>query len=149
MPTYEYVCSNGHEFERSLPVAQYQDPQTCECGRTGKRVISAPLLAVVQRECRYDSPIDGRPITSWRAREEDLKRHGCQEYDPAMRQDYHRRLEREDAQLEKSIESTVEAEIERMPARKRERLQNELNAGAHAAPVRGAAPLKTTRSISK
>lgn len=147
MPTYTYECSNGHPFERSLPVAQYRDPQTCECGSPGQRTITAPALAYAQRECRYDSPIDGRAITSWRQREEDLKRNSCQEYDPEMRKDYHRRIEREQNALERSIETTVEAEIERMPGRKREQLHNELHAGAEATPVRGAVPISTVRSI--
>ena len=38
---YEYECSNGHRFERSLPVAQYDAPQTCECGASAGKVISA------------------------------------------------------------------------------------------------------------
>jgi hypothetical protein len=145
---YEYICSNGHEFERSLPVAEYRTPQFCECGRKGKRVISAPMLAVVQRECRYDSPIDGRPITSWAQRKEDLARNGCQEYDPGMKQDYHRRIEREDRDIDKKLDATVEAEIEKMPARKREKLMSELDSGATAVPERRSVPISTTRTVN-
>lgn len=147
MPLYEYRCSNGHEFERSLPVAEYKAPQTCECGARGERVISTPTIGYVQRECRYDSPIDGRPITSWRQRQDDLARHGCREYDPGMKQDYHRRIEREQTALEKKFDATVEAEIERMPSRKRERLQSELDSGAAATPSRGSVPLVTRKAI--
>lgn len=144
---YEYICSNGHEFERSLPVAEYKTPQICECGRKGKRVISAPMLAVVQRECVYDSPIDGRPITSWAQRREDLARHGCQEYDPGMRQDYQRRIEREDREMDQKLDATVEAVIDQMPSHKKERLVKELAAGATAVPERGTVPKATLRSI--
>ena len=115
-----------------LPVSQYQAPQICECGRRAKRVISAPMLAFAQRECVYDSPVDGRPITSWAQRREDLARHGCQEYDPGMKQDYHRRLERAQNELERHVDDTIEAEVDKMPARKREALQNELDNGASA-----------------
>lgn len=33
----------------------------------------------------YNSPIDGRPITSRSHRREDLRRNGCVEYDPSMK----------------------------------------------------------------
>lgn len=133
MPTYEYLCAHCEaEFERVLPVAEYQVPQLCECGRKAKRVISAPMLAFAQRECVYDSPVDGRPITSWAQRRDDLARHGCQEYDPGMKQDYHRRLEREQNELERRVDATVEAAVDKMSVRKREALQNDLDRGANA-----------------
>lgn len=146
MPLYEYVCSNGHEFERYLPVAEYKAPQQCECGKKGKRVISAPMLAYAQRECVYDSPIDGRPITSWAQRREDLARNGCQEYDPGMKQDYQRRIQREDREMDKQLDATIEAEFERMPARKLEKLTNELESGATAVPERGTVSNMMTRA---
>ena len=136
MPTYQYECQCGATFDRVLPVAQYADPQTCACGKVARKVIT-PTWGYVQRECRYDSPIDGRAITSWKQRRDDLARNGCQEYDPEMKKDYHRRIERENASLERKIESTVEAEIETMGARKRERLQAELDSGVTAVPERG------------
>jgi putative FmdB family regulatory protein len=148
MPMYEYACERGHHFERFLKVADYQTPQTCDCGTAGRRVLSLPIV-FAQRECVYDSPVDGRPITSWKQRREDLARNGCQEYDPEMKKDYHRRLEREDRELESKIEATVEAEIERMPGHKREALQNELNGGAQATPERSTVPISTVRELSK
>lgn len=39
MPTYEYICQDcGNHFERILPLKDYKQPQTCECGseNTGK-----------------------------------------------------------------------------------------------------------------
>lgn len=147
MPTYQYECQCGATFDRVLPVAMYADPQTCECGKVASKVIT-PTWGYVQRECRYDSPIDGRPITSWRQRRDDLARNGCEEYDPGMKQDYHRRIERADADLERSIGATVEAEIETMGARKREKLQAELDSGVTATPERGTTNLTTVRSIT-
>lgn len=147
MPTYAYECACGRSFDRVLPVSRYNEPQTCDCGLSARKVIT-PTWGYVQRECRYDSPIDGRPITSWRQRADDLARNGCQEYDPGMKQDYHRRMERDDAALEKKLEATVEAQIETMGARKRERLQAELDSGATATPERGLTNIATTRSIT-
>lgn len=140
---YEFRCSRGHNFEVSLPVAEYQTAQTCGCGASARRVISVPRLVFGQRDCRYTSPVDDRPITSWAQRRDDLARNGCQEYDPEMKKDVDRRIAREAAELERSIDSTVEAEIERMPVRKRELLDSELRSGADVSPVRSAAPMKS------
>ena len=129
MATYEYRCRNGHEFERILPVADYKTPQRCECGAEGRRILSLPRL-MMKREVNYDSPIDGRPITSDRARREDLARHNCIEYDPGMKQDAQRRVVEDERKLDKAVDATVEAEISRMPARKRERLEAELKGGS-------------------
>ena len=130
VPTYEYVCERGHDFERVLPVSEYKVPQVCDCGQPASRILSVPKMAWVQQECRYDSPIDGRPITSYKQRRDDMARNGCREYDPEMRKDADRRAKREAAELEQKFDRTIEQEIERMPVRKKERLQNELSGGA-------------------
>lgn len=148
MPTYEYECQCGNAFERVLPVSAYQTPQWCHCGLQGRRVISRPMLVSVKQDICYDSPIDGRPITSWKQRQEDLARNGCQEYDPEMKTDYHRRIAREDAELDRKIEETVEAEIERMPSRKKEALANEIDAGATPTPERGSVPMASVTPIA-
>lgn len=46
MPTYEYECKKCKvEFERFLPIAEYDSPQKCEtCGTVGKKLISSPGL---------------------------------------------------------------------------------------------------------
>ena len=146
MPTYVYSCPKGHVFERILRVAEYAVPQVCECGKMGKKIITAPTVFASKDIC-YDSPIDGRPITSMKARLDDLARNNCTEYDPEIKKDYTRRIERQQAALEKSVEATVEATIEKMPVRKRERLESELRAGADCAPERQAAPFKSITKV--
>ena len=89
-------------------------------------------MVFVQGDIRYDSPIDGRPITSKHARIEDLKRSGCVEYDPEMKKDYKRRVEEGEKALDKSVDSLVEREVSAMPARKRENLFAELSRGVSA-----------------
>ena len=147
MPTYLYECPEGHSFERILRVADYLHPQMCECGKWGKKIITAPTIFASKDVC-YDSPIDGRPITSMKARLDDLARNNCTEYDPEIKKDYTRRVEREQAQLERSVEATVEQTIQQMPVRKREKLEAELRAGADVAPERQAAPFKTVKKVS-
>jgi len=143
---YEYECDSGHRFERHLPVERYAEPQTCKCGAGSHKVITA-VRGYVRGDVCYDSPIDGRPVTSMRARRDDLARNNCVEYDPEMKKDVARRIEREQVELERRVESTVEATIESMPAKKRERLASELRAGADCVPERGPVPLKTITRI--
>lgn len=127
MPVYEYLCDAGHNFDRVLRLAEYDTPQTCECGAAAARQISAPMFAVDIPA--YQSPVTGRWINSRAERREDLKRTGCVEYEPSMKDHAEKARQREDADLEKKMEETVEAEIHAMPVRKREKLINELENG--------------------
>lgn len=129
MPIYVYSCPCGEKFERYLAVADYDTLQKCECGLEARRVICAPMMVSV-KEIRYESPIDGKPVTSKQARQEDLARSGCIEYDPEMKTDYNRRIEREEKELENKMEQSVNAAIAQMPTKKRETLVSELQSGA-------------------
>lgn len=135
MPIYEYICDKGHRFDRYLPVSEYREPQTCECGAASIKQVSLPLV-FVQTDICYDSPIDGRHITSRQARIEDLARSGCIEYDPEMKKDYYRRIKDNDDRLDKAVDETIDRELAHMPARKREQLQSEMDAGFDADLVR-------------
>lgn len=141
MPTYAYVCLNDHEFDRYLPVSEFDTPQVCECGAPSRKVITLPMIMVAP-DVHYDSPIDGRPITSMAARREDLARSNCVPYDPDLKYDQLRRTARQEEELEKAVEETVEREIDAMPTIKRERLQRELDEGVTAEPLRTTAPAK-------
>lgn len=136
MPTYQYECEKSHIFERILPIAECSVPQQCDCGASASRVYLTAPKGFVQRECVYDSPIDGRPITSWAQRRNDLARSGCQEYDPGMKQDTDRRVRSQEAALDKSVDSFVDEQIAKMPVRKLEILESELKSGASADIVR-------------
>lgn len=101
----------------------------------GKKFLEAPLFFGVKDIC-YDSPIDGRAITSMAARREDLARSGCIEYDPEMKTDYLRRAAESEKKLDASVDQLVEKEIATMPTRKRERLEAEMAGGVTAEIVR-------------
>ena len=101
----------------------------------GKRILCAPMIFVRPDVC-YDSPIDGRPITSRSARADDMARNGCIEYDPEMRKDNERRFAESERALDSSVDAFVEEQVEKMPGAKRERLANELAAGTDAEIVR-------------
>ena len=89
-------------------------------------MITAPILVKVAADVSYDSPIDGRPITSHDAWKEDLKRNDCVAYDPEMKTDAKRRIAEADAKLDALVDAHVEASIEQMPTAKRAQLYSEL-----------------------
>jgi len=131
MPTYTYKCHNcGCVHSKFSTMNSHRNTSECACGDTATQVILSAPLGYVKSEIRYDSPIDGRPITSRQGRIEDMKRHGCVEYDPEMRKDIERDRAENDARLSAGIRATIEKEIESMPPGKLERLTNELTAGA-------------------
>lgn len=130
MPLHDYACKWCDEVqERFVSVEDLDEPQRCHCGLVMERVYLKFPMSFVQPDICYDSPIDGRPITSKHARIEDMKRSDCVEYDPSMKSYAERRRKEEDAALERAIDETVEREIHTMPARKRERLAAELEGG--------------------
>jgi hypothetical protein len=127
MPLYEWKCQDGCYVETYLTVFQHSGGQVCQQhGHVMEQVIGAPLMVKVKPDIAYDSPIDGTVITSWQARQEDLKRHNCVEYDPEMKRDYERSMDANDRQLEQAVETSVEEVIEKMPTAKRGRLYSEL-----------------------
>jgi hypothetical protein len=126
MPLYDYACPMGHQQTIFLCLADHTERVSCACGHWASQIISAPLLVKAAQDVCYDSPIDGRPITNHQARQEDMKRNGCREYDPEQKTDYLRRIKEGQAQFDKSIDDTVEECIEKMPTRQRSRLASEL-----------------------
>ncbi len=128
MPRYQYRCpSCGYECETVRSIKHIDEGLWCsDCNKDMEIVIQVPILVKAAADVRYDSPIDGRPITNWQARQEDLKRNTCVEYDPEQKTDYHRREKESEASLEKAIDATVEEVIEKMPTKERGKLHSEL-----------------------
>lgn len=141
MPVYEYTCGYCGKIESVYrKLEERNDAPKCHGGPM-ERLITAPM-AFVRPDICYDSPIDGRPITSAQARKEDLARSGCREYDPGMKQDYQRRIVEGEKKLDKAVDETIDRTIATMPARKREKLQAELEGGMSVEPERLTAPYK-------
>lgn len=44
MPVYDFNCSDGHVFERVVPLAEFDLQQFCECGSEAFRMVSAPAV---------------------------------------------------------------------------------------------------------
>lgn len=126
MPVYEYQCENGHKFDNFFTIVGHLRQLACHCGAMATQIISAPILIKAAPFVCYDSPIDGRPITTWAARREDLARNNCQPYDPEMRKDAERFNEDCMKEVESDIQQTVEQEFSKMSHAKRSQLGHEL-----------------------
>lgn len=62
MPLYRYRCEAGHGFERMVPLARFDEAQSCECGQGAVRVICAPM--VISDDIAPTIGADGRTHTS-------------------------------------------------------------------------------------
>lgn len=109
-----------------------------------KVFLRAPM-GFVQKDICYDSPVDGRPITSLQAHREELARTDTVVYEPGIKQDQERNAQRRELALEQSIEQTVEREVAAMPTRKKEKLAAELEGGLTAEPARITPPQTSYR----
>lgn len=44
MPLYDFLCGDGHRFERLVRLSDFDVPQICECGAGACRQVSAPRI---------------------------------------------------------------------------------------------------------
>lgn len=101
--------------------------QTCECGSSATRQLSAPMFSIdATNFTPYESPATGRWITSKTQRREDMKASGCVDYEPSLKEHQAKRYAEEDAALDKKVDEHVEREIINMPVEKREKLAAEV-----------------------
>lgn len=107
------------------------------CDRMADKVFLKAPAGFVQKDICYDSPIDGRAVTSKHARLNDLARHECIAYDPGMKQDAERSRRDAEARLDKAMDETIDAALEVMDTRKKEKLVSEISSGADVNVERG------------
>ena len=142
MPLHDYRCPvGGHIFEA---VARW-DERTVQCPQHfchGERVYLTMPMGFVQKDICYDSPVDGRPVTTRQGRIEDLRRNDCIPFEPGMKQDAERKRAESDAAIDKSVDATVDEFFATAGTRKLEKLEQELRAGASAEVTR-ASPATT------
>jgi putative FmdB family regulatory protein len=136
VPLYEYRCAECRNVQSEFRSVAERD-NAPECHGHMRRILTVPMACV--REVNYTSPVDGRPITSMAAHQEELARNNSVVYEPGIKQDQERNERRREQALESKVEKTVEKEIAAMPARKREKLAAELQGGLTAEPVRSTA----------
>lgn len=146
MPLHDFYCGWCKETtERHVHVTELDLPQRCHCGLVMEKVFLRAPMGFVQKDICYDSPVDGRPITSLQAHREELARTDTVVYEPGIKQDQERNAQRRELALEQSIEQTVEREVAAMPTRKKEKLAAELEGGLTAEPARITPPQTSYR----
>lgn len=132
---YPYRCPHCKRTRDVLKkLAEIERKELCQCGNKMERQIAAPRIAADYPG--YECPVSGKWIEGRRAHEENLKRTGCRLLEPGEKDANERRRLSDDAQLEANVGETVERFIAELPTDKRERLGNELAAGADAQVVR-------------
>lgn len=124
MPLYDFRCEQGHRFERFVPLANFQDPQLCDCQSPAIRLISAPMFTV--DSVGYTCPITGDWIGSKREHLENLSKHGCRVLETGEKEAAEAFRKKEDEKFEKAIEDTVERTLSTWGSDKMESLHNEL-----------------------
>ena len=111
MPLYAYLCPKGHEFDRYLPLSEYDSPQTCECGLKARKVLG---LNYIQASFEpYESPASGKIINGPKARREDLAQTNCRPWEglDTEKAETEKRRRYADEKLEKSIQKSVEDQL--------------------------------------
>jgi putative FmdB family regulatory protein len=129
MPLYDYKCPTcNRKREVMLKLEDLHKTVSClHCDTAMNRLVSAPY--VVGDYAPYECPVTGRMIEGRRAHEENLKRTGCRILEPGEAQAHSRRLEREEAAFEASIDETADRLISELPTEKRDRLAAEMEGG--------------------
>jgi len=77
MPIYEYQCDCGNKEERLLPMQEYNQSQTCVCGKVMLLKISVPAIAILKqygRQMALDS-LNSR-TGGFPSRKDDLRAKG-------------------------------------------------------------------------
>lgn len=127
----KHRCQCGEVFETPEDRVDFQYAPCPECGELANRICpGSPSFFVKGKFEAYQSPITGEVIRTKRQRDNEMKEHGCVDYEPSIKTEADRRVKEDDRKLDKLIDETVDAQIEQMPSRKREKLFEELRSGA-------------------
>lgn len=137
MPLYDCECSSGHQFERQIPLSEFEEPIICACGSGARRAISRPTIIGGRLDYEYACPVTGKHISSKRQHEENLKINGCRVLETGERGYNQRRAAEADQEFERKVDETIEREIAVMPSEKREQLGKELQNGVTVTVERG------------
>jgi hypothetical protein len=109
MPVYDYQCGTCSKvFANVYREYDQRDngPACCE-SVAGIVWLTTPGVIGAKKFEPYLSPIDGRPITSERARTEDMARNGCIPYEDGIKQDQIRRAQQDEADTERLVDKIV------------------------------------------
>jgi putative FmdB family regulatory protein len=136
MPIYEYSCATcRNKQDRLLRMQDYKTDQFCEsCGGLLHKLLSAPM--VIGDYAGYECPATGKWVEGRKQHEENLKRTGCRILEPGETERVKQNRRREDEELDKAVDETVERFVEALSPEDKNQLANEIASGADVAIVR-------------
>ena len=127
----KHRCKCGCVFEAPEDRKEFQFAPCPDCSELANRIVDKPPSFFVKGKFdAYESPITGEVITSARQRNNEMKEHGCVDYEPSIKDEADRRVKEDERKLDKLVDETVDHEISVMEPRKREKLFEELKSGA-------------------
>lgn len=115
MPLYDYQCATCNRVIANVyrEYEQRDNGPEC-CALTTKMVwLKTPTVMGARQFEPYLSPCDGRPITSERARRDDLARNNCVPYEEGIKQDQMRHAQQDEADTERLVDKIVSEAAER------------------------------------
>lgn len=115
MPVYDYKCGQcGSEYRNVARIYADRECGPYCCGEPTNIVwLAMPGFFGASQFEPYLSPIDGRPITSEKARDEDLARNNCVPYEPGIKQDQDRNAARAEKETEAMVDNIVSEVVQR------------------------------------
>lgn len=133
MPLYTYKCwACAARRDIFKPLAQLNRSESCEnCQATMERQLAAP--AVIGDYAGYTCPISNKWIEGRRAHEENLKKHGCRVYEGGETDAFRQSRRKEETELDRRVDETVEQFYEALPTEKREELAVAVQSGLEVA----------------
>lgn len=136
MPVYQFRCIECEKLQdKYLKIASRNVGQYCEdCGGPVLREVTAAFVSGDYES--YQCPVTGKEIRGRRQHEENLKRQDCRVLEPGERELNSRRKLQAEQALDKSIDATVDEFFTKLPPAKKEKLVNEVAAGASATVAR-------------
>lgn len=110
MPVYEAFCDSCRNLQTYIRKVDDRDKTPVCCDVPTRKVILTVPMGFVQVDVCYDSPIDGRPITTRQARIEDMKRSGSRPWEGMKdeRAEAARRVAYSDMESDKALDKAID-----------------------------------------
>jgi putative FmdB family regulatory protein len=127
MPTYTYRCNKCDEdTEKFNKMANMHDSPICECGGETKKIMNVCNIGAFSTQVHnnYESPIDGKVITSERQRQYDMESNGCRPWEGIKQEKKQVAKQKKinNDKLDKAVNKNLEKQIAQMPTEKKKRL---------------------------
>lgn len=124
------ACTSRRDIFK--PLAELNRSESCEnCQAKMERQLAAP--AVIGDYAGYTCPITNEWIEGRRAHQENLKKHGCRVYESGETETFRQSKRKEEAELDRRVDETVEQYYEALPTEGREQLAVAVQSGLDVA----------------